>query len=137
MKQIFHRYEKWEDYKNGLFRTKVLEKNTVVAYNLLKNQSELKKYMTLVVREWKNSAETNLTNPSINYQAWLGQAACCKYGGCSDLETKNAWWKLKEKERIKANNVADEIYKKWVETYEKTTGFYQLNIFDKEVYYVK
>ena len=135
MKQLFHRYELWEDYKNGMYQNKnddLKENRIQMAYNLFKNEKKLYEEMKYVAFNWKYASEVNLTNNSINHQAWLGQASCNHYCKIGDLETIEAWHRLTNEERQKANNIADKVYFEWLEWFEKQQPNYQLSIFDLE-----
>lgn len=136
MKTVYYRYELWEDYINGMFHTKNDGKEKErknKAIKMFKNLDELYKNMTYVAQNWKHSAEMTFTNPSINYQAWLGQASNCYYTGCSNDETIEVWHLLTDEEREKANKIADKVYYEWVQEYLKTQDNYQYTIFDLEV----
>ena len=135
MKQIFHRYELWEDYQNGMFVNKKdahQEARIEQACYLFKDEEKLFEEMKYVAFNWKHAAEVNFTNPSINYQAWLGQASCCHYCGCGDFETIEAWHRLTDKERQHANDIADKVFRLWVRNFEKTQPQYQLSLFEEE-----
>lgn len=133
MKPKYYRYELWEDFKNGLYHTKndgnekIRKEQAIIMF---KDLELLYKNMMYVAYEWKYASETNLTNPSINYQAWLGQASNNYYTGCSDTETIEVWHMLTDEERQKANEVADKVFDKWQNDYLKKQPNYQLNIFD-------
>ena len=133
MKQVFYRYEEWEDFQNGMYANKIdgLEDSRIEQATILfKNKPLLYEKMKYVAFNWKKSAEVNFTNPSVNKQAWLGQATCCYYCGCSDFETIKAWHLLTETERQNANNIADKVFYEWLEKYERQTGQHQRTIFD-------
>ena len=93
MKQLFYHYTMWEDYKNGMYNeSKEGRKDRVnKAIYLLSNTELLYKYMKKVTTEWKYATEQNLTNNSINHQAFLGQTACNIYAGIKEDETREAW----------------------------------------------
>ena len=133
MKQVFYRYEQREDFQNGMYANKndgLEEVRIEQAVILFKDIEELYKKMTYVATNWNKSVEVNFTNPSVNKQAWLGQAACCYHCGCSDFETIRAWHLLTDEERQKANDIADKVFYEWLEKYEKETGQHQRTIFD-------
>lgn len=115
IKQIFHPYEKWEDYRNGMYNEdKVGRKERVlIAKLILTNPQLLEECMRRVVKEWKYATEHNLTNPSINHQAFLGQCACSIYGKVHEDETREAWNTLSNEERYVANYIADKVYESW------------------------
>lgn len=112
MKQIYHSYELWEDYKNLMYSDKdLLGKDKLVfkSINLLSNTDLFYDVCKLVVKEWKYSAENNLSNNSKNRKAWLG-AACCSYNHkCPEYLTRIAWSLLDKDIQNKANMVAQKI----------------------------
>lgn len=123
MKKVYHRYEKWEDYANGMF---VLicedeEEKLRKCHDLLSSPTLLEKYMRITSTKWVYSAELNMTNRNRNRQAWLGQSACCLYCGAPEYITKQAWRNLTDEQRTIANGVADKIINEWEENYEKRT----------------
>jgi len=135
MKPKYYRYELWEDYQNGMYHTKNDGKQELrkeKALSLFRNEIALYNAMKYVADNWKYAAITNMTNPSVNYQAWLGQASNCYYTGCSDVETIEVWHLLSDEERKKANAIADKVYLQWVRDYKKTQPNYQFDIFDME-----
>lgn len=111
--RIFHHYEQWEDYQNGMY-IKSFDINLIdKAEKLLANPLNLYIAMNEVINKWPISSADNLSNSNINRQAWLGQAACCLICNCPENLTKEAWHKLTDDERRLANRVADEIILKW------------------------
>lgn len=112
MKQYYHKYTDWEDYKNGMYNDYELSKKEdliIMSVDLLKDKSRFYSVATKMVNEWRISAKVNLTNKDINRRSWIGQAACCFNHGCPELLTRIAWSILTEKERILANKVADKV----------------------------
>lgn len=135
MKQRFYHYTKWEDFQNGMYdEEKEGRKQRVQkAVELLSNTDELYKAMTKVVTEWKYASEQNLTNQSINHQAFLGQSACNIYYGIKEDETREAWGLLTNEQRYKANRVADTVYDEWKFKFERENEeYFQMNIFEME-----
>lgn len=65
--------------------------------------------MEKVLKLWKVSSENNLTNMSINRQAWIGHAACYIGIKCPEYITRKAWAFLTDKQRELANLQADRI----------------------------
>ena len=123
MKKVFYHYKKWEDHKHGMFRTTCENEEQKVqsCVDLLCNLPALNEYMRIVSTEWKYSSEINLSNRSRNRQAWLGQAACCKYCEAPEYVTKKAWKLLTDEQREKANFVADRIISEWESSYTPHT----------------
>jgi hypothetical protein len=112
MKQIFHPHDKWECHKEGFFKGFDNSKLQLVV-DMFENSQETKKYMQMVIDNWTNSCEHNLTNPTINKIAWLGQSAACLFCGASSETTKKAWHYVSEPKRNEANIIAKNI----IETY--------------------
>jgi hypothetical protein len=81
----------------------------------LLSSEELYLAMKRVTNEWPYSSEHNLTNKSINRQAWLGQAACYKITGAPESVTKEAWNTLSPEVQDKANGIADKVIREYAE----------------------
>lgn len=132
MKQIYYHYTKWEDFQNGMYneikegRKERIQK----AIYLLTNLDLLYEQMKKVTKEWKFATEQNLTNNSINHQAFLGQTACNIWGKIKEDETREAWGYLTNEQRYKANKVADKVYLEWERDFLKDKPNFQLSIFD-------
>lgn len=132
MKQVFYPYTKWEDFRNGMYdELKEGRENRVKqAAEILSNPELLYKCMKRVTQEWKYATEQELTNPSINHQAFLGQAACNIYAGIKEDETREAWGTLTNEQRIKANKTADKVDMEWQKEYMKGQIGYQYSLFE-------
>jgi predicted phosphoadenosine phosphosulfate sulfurtransferase len=116
MRQIFHHYKEWEDFKSGMWRVvddgefDTLFKKCVEfmgchdLYGLA---------MIRVINEWPKACEHNLTNMSVNRKAWVGQAACQLQINCPEYITRSAWGLLTEYQQKEANRVADIAIKPW------------------------
>lgn len=116
MKRIFHHYEKWEDWKDGLYRQSIEDADELMirsAARVLADPSLLHRSMSSIIIRWPYSAEVNLSNRSRNRQAWLGQAACCFVCGANEDLTKQAWHRLSAAEQDAANAVADCVISRW------------------------
>lgn len=133
MKQKFYHYTKWEDFQNRMYDEVKdgREERVQKAVCLLSDTSELYKQMTRVTKEWKFATEQNLTNNSINHQAFLGQTACNIWGDIKEDETREAWGRLTSEQRYKANKVADRVYNEWKYQYERENELsYQLSLWE-------
>lgn len=121
MKKVYHRYELWEDNKAGMYflKTENEEEKIKKSKWLLSHYKQLKKYMILAVTKWIYSPEMNMSNRSLNRQAWLGKSACCLYCGAPEYITAQAWKSLTDNQREKANKIADEVIKMWEGEHEK------------------
>lgn len=116
MKRVYHHFEKWEDWRDGLYRQTVERADEIMverAARLLRSPFALRPAMLHVAENWTCAAEQNMTNASRNRQAWLGQAACCYVVGAPEDLTKQAWHRLTTAEQDAANAIADEVIRKW------------------------
>lgn len=133
MKQIFYHYTRWEDFQNGMYneikdgRSERIKK----AVDILSDLNLLYEQMTRVTQEWKCATEQNFTDNSVNHQAFLGQTACNIYAGIKEDETREAWGRLTNEQRYKANKVADRVYSEWLKRYQREhEQYYQITLFD-------
>lgn len=131
MKQIFYPYTVWEDYKNGMYNEDKNNRNerVTLAVNLLSNPPKLYQAMKRVTTEWTYATEQVLTDPNMNHQAFLGQAACNIGEGVKEDETREAWGRLTNEQRYKANKIADRVELEW-QREQNATDNYQLSIFE-------
>ena len=115
MKQVYHRYELWEDYQNGMYETQWTNEGELVlkSKKLLSNPKEFCNIASEMIDNWKIAAENNLTNKSMNRRAWIGQAACCYNHGCPELLTRVAWKELTDEQRTDANIIADGLIRRY------------------------
>jgi hypothetical protein len=116
LKRIYHNYNKWEDWQNGMYSTKNTDndKNLIrEARMLLSSSSGFCEVAEKMVDKWQYSSEQNLTDRSRNRRAWIGQASCCFGLGASEQLTKIAWRKLSQERQNVANNVAEFVIKNW------------------------
>jgi len=130
MVRVWHRYEKWEDYKFGMWRD--LSKDD--SESLVKKASEFmsntylfKAAMRRVVYEWPISSEHNLSNINANRRSWIGQSACAIEIHCPEDITREAWGLIGKKLQNKANKAADSVISEWESIYENKN--YQLHIY--------
>jgi hypothetical protein len=136
MKQQYYHYTMWEDFKNGMYDEikDGRQERVKQAAKLLSDTDMLYEQMSRVTHEWKYATEQNLTNASINHQAFLGQTACNIWRGIKEDETREAWGILTCEQRYKANKVADRVYKEWRQQYEREhETCYQLTLADLKV----
>ena len=129
MKQIFHPYWIWEDYKNGMWRKETKEyeiENLPKAIEFTGNHILYGKAMIRVINEWKYSCEHNLTDLSQNRKAWIGHAACCIEKNYPEYLVRMAWHHLSEKQQILANKEADKAIQKWFKL--KKNNYAQIEI---------
>ena len=112
MKQIYHHYEKWEDFNNGMYTLEdVLDKDIKVleCISLFKDPNEFYNTLKKVVSLWGHSTEVNLTNKSQNRRAWLGAAACLYKCSAPEYITRISWNLLNKDVQQKANLVAEKV----------------------------
>lgn len=113
LKRIFHNYKTWEDHEHGMYENRNDEEMIKKSSELLKDLDKLYDKMSYVSKNWTYSSEHNLSNPSMNHQAWLGHAACSYNHGATEKESVAAWWTLNKEEQVKANAVADLVDDEW------------------------
>ena len=116
MKQIYHNYKKWEDYKHGLYRVVPPDEHCryiSLSIEMLSDPVKCREAMQRVVKEWPRSTEQNLTDKSINRRAWLGQSACCINHGSPADQTKECWSQITPNNQGMANHIATEVIKEW------------------------
>lgn len=134
MKQIYHHYTEWEDFQNGMYNEdkQGREERVQKAVTLLSSPKELYKQMTRVTEEWIKATEQNLTDNSINHEAFLGQTACSIWQGIHEDETREAWGRLTSEQRYRANRVADLVDEEWHRKRTVNEANFQFSLFDKE-----
>ena len=76
-------------------------------------------WMRKVVTDWPYSCEHNLTNKTINRQAWIGHAAVALAIQCPEDIVRQAWGFLSEDQRIRANMQADMAIAEWERVHEE------------------
>lgn len=127
MKQYFCHYEKWEDYKAGMYRiTHENDRDLLVinAIALLKNSTEFYQTMKAMIESWVIAAKVNLTNNQQNKRAWLGAAACCFRHNTPEYLTRIAWNLLNKEVQDSANQTAERIISEYsTKTYDAQTLF--------------
>ena len=111
MKQIFAKYQDWEDYKAGMYSTDYKNEEILVSdsIKMLSNTDLFFHTCIDLIQDWTVSASVNLTNKSCNRKAWLGQAACCYAYNVPEICTRIAWGKLSNEQQIDANIIADKV----------------------------
>lgn len=92
MRQVFHPYQVWEGYLNGMYDQcrDGRESRVEAARSLLSDAPKLYEAMVRVTDEWVNETEQVLTDMSISHRSWLGQAACNLATGAKEDETREA-----------------------------------------------
>lgn len=127
MERKFHHYEKWEDYKNGMYEElKEGRKERVkLSVDCLGNKEKCFYSMRMVIENWTLACEQNLTNENSNRRAWLGQAACNIAYGVKEDETRESWGILEQEQRYLANKIADIVIIEWENKFLPTQENYQ------------
>lgn len=113
--QIFHHFSKWEDYKEGFYNSTCedVAEHIQKSVDLLSNQELFYNYAKEVVEKWIFSCEQNLTDPSLNKIAYIGQSACCIANGTPAFVTRNAWAYIEEENQKLANQTAKKVLHEW------------------------
>jgi hypothetical protein len=116
MNRVYYPYTEWEDFKAGFYsdysKSELNDFNASVRF-VFSSVEKTELWMTSVITHWVKSSEHNLTNISMNRVAWLGQAACCYYGGVPCKATMFLWKFLDEKIQRRSDKVAQKIIKEW------------------------
>jgi hypothetical protein len=84
---------------------------------LMRSPVSFKAAMRRVLTEWPVSCEVNMTNSSVNHQAWFGHAGCFLATSSPEDCTRHGWRTLTNREQTVANRMADEVIAEWVATY--------------------
>lgn len=121
MKQIFHHYEKWEDWKCGFYDSmfgKEKQCALEIVVDVFSDSQLTNELMQNVIDKWKYSCEQNLSNSSMNKIAWLGQACLSLEFNIPQTITMSAWENVPENFKEQANKIASDIIEKWEINYE-------------------
>lgn len=116
MNRVFVHYEKWECYKNGMWRKVSLSEEDdflIKATNFTGDHNLYGNAMMRVINEWPLSCSHHLSDLSINRRAYIGHAACSLEINCPEYITRMAWHLLNDNQRILANKMADLAILKW------------------------
>jgi hypothetical protein len=116
MKQIFHPYWDWEDYKAGMWNKLTRQEELrllPLAVEFTGDHFMYGNAMMRVVVEWPITMEHNLTNPSINHKAFVGHCAACLDRGYPEYLTRAAWKLLNDDKQYLANRAAEKAIEKW------------------------
>jgi hypothetical protein len=115
-KRVFHHYTRWEDWRCGFYDScsgAENDKKVELVLEMFNSEDLTREYMNRVINEWKYSCEQNLTNESMNKIAYIGQAACCIYGGVPNGTTMQAWSMLSKDVRDRSDGIAREVINTW------------------------
>lgn len=120
MKQVYHRYEKWEDFLDGMWRIVPADQERSLlkaAIEFTGNAELYGSYMQKVIDQWPVACEHNLSNSSMNRLAWVGHAATSLAIKCPEYITRQAWSHLNQQQRDEANEKASLAVDMWVFRY--------------------
>jgi hypothetical protein len=116
MRQKYHHYKEWEDYKAGMWRKVPASEEARFLDEAIRFTGEAVEYgaaMLRVAKEWPIACEHNLTDTSQNRRAWIGHAAACIAINCPEYLTRQAWGYLSQKQQDEANAAADKAIAWW------------------------
>lgn len=122
IQQVYFPYYLWEDWKYGMWRDVYgIEREQYLkqAIEFTGNAKLYGSYMKKVLKYMPFACIHNLSNISINRQAWIGHAACCLAISCPEDITRLAWHELTQKQQDDANAQADIAIEKWESQYFK------------------
>jgi len=118
MKRVYHHYEKWEEKGMWQKASKGEEARLLkLVIDFIGNANLYGSFMMRVIEEWPYSCEHNLTDISMNRQAWIGQAAVYIALKCPEDITRLAWHYLTREQQDEANQKADDAIAKWERGY--------------------
>jgi len=121
MKQVYIRYEFWEDWINGMWRSLPLEEENKMLQSAIEftgNHILYGNAMRKVITTWPMTMLNSLTNKSINRRAFLGHCACQYEINCPEYITRMAWKYLTDQQRFEADKVAQETIEQWIKNYK-------------------
>lgn len=122
MKRIYHNYLKWEEHHAGMWgkvSKEIADTMLIKAIEFTGDDQLYGSFMMRVINEWPVSCEHNLTDRSMNRQAWIGHAACCLALGIPEHITRLAWHHLTQEQQDKANNQATKAILAWEQKCQK------------------
>lgn len=130
MPRIWHPYYLWEDYKQGMWRKLPRHEEQEALQTAIEftgNTALYGEWMRRATQEYYYACQHNLTDPSLNKQAWIGHAACCLAKKLPEYIVRKAWAVLSEQQRVEANKQADAAVIAWtVKHLEETRDDRQL-----------
>lgn len=120
MKRVWHRFERWEDYRAGMWRqVGAADARSFLAraIDFTGDAALYGSYMRKVIKCWPIACEHNLTDTGMNRKAWVGHAACCMAIGCPEDVTRAAWAHLTQQQQDDANAQAQAAIEEWEADY--------------------
>lgn len=126
MKKIYHHYDKWECFRNKMYLTKDVNevKNIEKVIYFFSHDSLFLDVGYELIEKWKFTLQHHLSDESINKIAYMGQLACNYKYNVPEITTKKAWYLIDENIRIKSNNNAKLIIKKYFNNETKNRQLY-------------
>lgn len=120
----YHPYTAWEDWQAGMWQNPIdLDADAQRAAHILATPDLFREAARVMLREWTNAAEQNLTtNLAQNRYSWVGQATCCHLANVPEIATRTAWWTLTPAEQVAANAVAAQVIAEWEATREESAN---------------
>lgn len=120
MKQIFHRYERWECL--AMYQPMEVDLAPDVAMQkyaeFLRDTERFEQALCRVIMEWPIACEQFLSNPSLNRVAWLGQAAMCIETGVP-RKYRAGFMLLTASEQDLANAIAQRTLHEWTQKHAR------------------
>jgi hypothetical protein len=114
MRRVHHPFWLWEDLRMWRDVSEADQRRLlVVAVEFTGNAPLYGQWMLRVLDAMPIACEHNLTEPSLNRQAWIGHAACFLATECPEYVTREAWGKLTQRQRDEANAQADRAIHRW------------------------
>jgi hypothetical protein len=123
MERIYHHYGKWEDHKHNFYDNCSGDKKKQLIDRCISTFKDFALFELMcyrVINEWRYSCEHNLSNPSMNKIAYIGQAVMALCFNCPNTVTMESWGFLNEETRLKCNEIAGLYLKKWEDAKNKT-----------------
>lgn len=122
MTRIFHPYDKWEDFRHGFYGGMDYPKdNTLELYaSLLRDLPKFEAALKVIIKEWPNSCEHNLSNEAMNRIAYLGQASCALIYNVPSNVSMGGYNLLSLEEQKAADAMAQKYLNLWLERYVNT-----------------
>lgn len=114
-RQFFH-YLEWEEHHSGMWRKVSKQEEERLFKECVDFTGDHVLYGSWMIKalsSWPVSCAQNLSDVSINRQAWIGHAACCLAINAPEYLVRRAWWQLSESQRTLANQEADKAILVW------------------------
>jgi len=118
MTRFYTHYKNWEDWKAGMYASRIDKAKAERCSGLLSDQSEFLDVAMRMILTWTVASAVNLSNVSRNRQAWIGQASCCFALGANENTTIAGWRMMNEETQKQANETADAV----INYYERIKG---------------